>query len=584
MHPIRGVLLGERVPANRLNRSGTCGAVYGDTSPTRREFLTRARGGAAAILAATAVNFGTSGEAGQGARDVSNATHERVADSYEMREAAARAESQVPVPKQTTNGDEQRYPNFIGNFSKGLPHGAIGEVDPTAYRSLLTAVRQGTAAAFEQVPLGGSLKLVNPLAGEAFDLEGIDSHQLAIGPPPPVASRARAAEMVELYWMALCRDVNFGDYGSNALTTAAIAELSSLPAFAGPRSGRLVTPQTLFRGFTAGDTIGPYVSQLLLKPFRYGAYGMSGQISTYAPGLDYLTTQSAWLACQNGQVPLPSLPNQLDPAPRYIRNGRDFAAYVHADASACMCMSFYNAGIFLVANGAPLNPGNPYRNYKTQAPFTTFGSPHFLGLLSEATHRALKAVWYAKWYVHRNLRPEAFGGLVHLTKTGQKSYPLDNDVLDSVAAAGIYSKYRSYFLPQAFPEGCPQHPSYAQAHGSMAGACATVLKAAVDGNLPFTALSDGGIVTATADGLMLEPYTGADAGAITINGEIDKLASNIGLGRNFAGIHWRTDYASALVLGEAVAISILRDQSNVYAGEEFEGFSITKFDGTKITV
>jgi hypothetical protein len=186
--------------------------------------------------------------------------------------------------------------------------------------------------------------------------------------------------------------------------------------------------------------------------------------------------------------------------------------------------------------------------------------------------------------VHRSLRPEAFGGLVHLTKTRQTSYPLDNDVLTSAAMAGVYAKYRSYLLPQVFPEGCPQHPSYAQAHGSMAGACATILKAAVDGDLPFAALASGDIVTASADGLTLDPYTGTDAGEITINGEIEKLASNIGLGRNFAGIHWRTDYTAALLLGEAVAISILRDQSNLYAGEDFEGFSITKFDGTTITI
>jgi hypothetical protein len=37
-------------------------------------------------------------------------------------------------------------------------------------------------------------------------------------------------------------------------------------------------------------------------------------------------------------------------------------------------------------------------------------------------------------------------------------------------------------------------------------------------------------------------------------------------------------------LGEAVAISILRDQSKVYAGEDFTGFTITKFDGTTIAV
>ena len=58
-------------------------------------------------------------------------------------------------------------------------------------------------------PLGGGEKLVNPLAGLAFDLEGTDSHQLAIPPFPSLASRDLADQAVELYWMALCRDVNF---------------------------------------------------------------------------------------------------------------------------------------------------------------------------------------------------------------------------------------------------------------------------------------------------------------------------------------------------------------------------------------
>jgi hypothetical protein len=94
--------------------------------------------------------------------------------------------------------------------------------------------------------------------------------------------------MVELYWMALCRDVNFTQYGSDPLAQAAAAELSSLAGFVGPMSGREVTAQSLFRGFTAEDVIGPYVSQLLLRPFNYGQYAMSGRITTYVSGVDYL--------------------------------------------------------------------------------------------------------------------------------------------------------------------------------------------------------------------------------------------------------------------------------------------------------
>jgi hypothetical protein len=55
----------------------------------------------------------------------------------------------------------------------------------------------------------GAVKLVNPLAGQAFDLQGTDSHKLAIDPFPSVASQDLADQAVELYWMALCCDVNF---------------------------------------------------------------------------------------------------------------------------------------------------------------------------------------------------------------------------------------------------------------------------------------------------------------------------------------------------------------------------------------
>jgi hypothetical protein len=88
---------------------------------------------------------------------------------------------------------------------------------------------------------------------------------------------------------------------------------------------------------------------------------------------------------------------------------------------------------------------------------------------------------------------------------------------------------------------------------------------------------------ASEDGTALVPYAGADADQITVNGEINKLASNIGLGRDFAGVHWGTDYSDRLKLGETVALSILSDQKETY-GEEFSGFQITKFDGTSITV
>ena len=258
---------------------------------SRREFLTRIPTAAAMTAAATAVPYGSAAKAGQDPVGSGNgAAGVRAPDSFQVRLQAARTEAAVPIPKQTPNRDEQIYPNFIGNFSKGMTHNSIGEVNRGAYQLFLSAVRQGTAAAFEQIPLGGDTLPVNPLAGLAFDLEGTDSRQLAIPAFPSVAGQDLADQAVELYWMALCRDVNFTNYLSNSFAKLACAELSKLKSFTGPKSHGYVTPQTLLREFTAEDVIGPYVSQMTLKSIDYAPYAMTGQISTYMPGIDYSPT------------------------------------------------------------------------------------------------------------------------------------------------------------------------------------------------------------------------------------------------------------------------------------------------------
>src|SRR6266480_1161497 len=95
----------------------------GDNSATRREFLARMRGGAAAAVASSAVSFRSPAKAGEGRDDDPGSVGtERILDSYQVREQAAWAETKVPIPRQITNGDEQRYqnPHYIGNYSTRL--------------------------------------------------------------------------------------------------------------------------------------------------------------------------------------------------------------------------------------------------------------------------------------------------------------------------------------------------------------------------------------------------------------------------------------------------------------------------------
>jgi hypothetical protein len=548
---------------------------------SRRAFLTQVGGAAATIAAGATIAQGAKAASNAGGAAQESVSAEsgisgrgRALQSFNNRIGAAQAELNTRIPNEVTNGDEQRFSNHIGNYSKGLAHNGIGEVLPSSYASFLRAVNSGRPALFDQIQMGGSAPLVDPQCGLAFDLEGSDSHQLVIGTPPSVASQQMADTAVENYWMALCRDINFTQYGQEPLTQAAIAELNSLGAFRGPKP---VTPQNLFRGFTAGDIVGPYVSQFLLTPFSYGAVPVTQLLTTYAPGVDYMTDQASWLAVQNGQGPFGS--SQADPNPQHMRNGRGLGAYVHVDV---LFEAYFNACLVLVDQGAPLDPNNPYVGSRNQTGFGTFGSPHLKTLVAEVSQRALKAVWYQKWFVHRHLRPEAYGGLVHMTKTKQANYPLHSDVLNSEAVARVFAKHNSYFLPHAFPEGCPQHPSYGQGHSTVAGACATIVKAWFDDQAPIVSVPGITLSQASEDGFALVPYTGSDGDKLTVGGEMDKLAANIGIGRNHAGVHWRHDYVDSLPLGEAVAIAMLRDMGNCW-NQPFEGFSLTKFDGTRIT-
>jgi len=87
-------------------------------------------------------------------------------------------------------------------------------------------------------------------------------------------------------------------------------------------------------------------------------------------------------------------------------------------------------------------------------------------------------------------------------------------------------------------------------------------------------------VVVSPDGLSLVPYRGA---ALTVGGELNKLASNIALGRDVAGVHWHSDGIEGLKLGEAVATQVLTQLRTTYP-EHFDGFRLTRFDGTNITI
>ena len=478
------------------------------------------------------------------------------------------------------NNDEELYPNKLGSYSKGLPHNDDGTVVATAYAALVNALSSGRPGDFDAIPLGGTVALTNPQAGLAFDMQGPDAHALVQPPAPAFASRTQAAEISENYWMALLRDIPFSQYSGNVIANAAAADLTLYGNdFNGPRNGSAVTTSTLFRGLTPGDLLGPYLSQFFYQDCNFGANKIEQKIRTTAPGINYMTDFNTWLAVQRGTTQPPDV---FDPVPRYIRNGRDLGQWVHIDV---LFQAYFQAFLVLAGAGAPFDDGNPYNNNPSQIGFGTFGGPHIATLLCEVATRALKAVWFQKWFVHRRLRPEVQAERVHRTLFDAANYPVHPEILNSFSDNNRLKGFMpagNALLPMAFPEGSPTHPAYGAGHATVAGACVTILKAWFK---ETTRLVDIGLapVQPTDDGLSLLPYLGADAGDLTVGGELNKIAANVALGRNTAGVHWRSDANASLKLGEQIAIGILRDQRACY-NEVFNGFSLTRFDGTTVTV
>jgi membrane-associated phospholipid phosphatase len=510
-----------------------------------------------------------------------------------------------------TNGDETRYPDKRASFAKGLPHNADGTPDLAAYATLVKAVEEGerNPALFDAIaisdptlfPFGGR-RLLNPQASLAFEVEGRDAQSYVQAPPPAFASRQETAEIAENYWSALLRDVPFSEYPSNAVAIAAARDLTAFGVdFKGPKDAAgVVTPQLLFRGNPPGVRRGPWLSQFFYLPCNLGSNEVNQQIRTLLPlgrgGKEYLTTFASWLQDQRGANPLsPSMVDvrsggsevgTLDPVLRYMRTGRDISQWVHNDV---LFQGYLQAFLVLASLGAPPDAGNPYIGNLTQVGFATFGGPAIATILCEVTTRAMHATWFQKWQIHRRLRPEAFGGRIEYNRTHPGRFDVhpalnSSSVLPAILAHNERingSGKGTYLLPQAFPEAAPLNAAYAGGHAAIAGACVTVLKAYFNEEAKISSLTQP--VQPTTDGLALVPYTGADAGQLTVGGELDKLAYNVGNGRNIAGVHWLTDASISLALGEQVAISVLREQRATY-NERFGGLSLTLFDGTRITV
>lgn len=485
-----------------------------------------------------------------------------------QRTLAASFQASTFYGTQETNGDEGRFADYRASYSKALPHNELGEVDIGAYQAYLSALDSGRNRDFEAIPLGGSRKLISPQAAFKLEMVGLDSHRTFMRPAPAFDGLETSAEMGELYWKALCRDIPFTDYETNSLLQSAITDLNQFSQTVGPKEFDLVTASTVFRGETPGDLVGPYLSQFLWQDIPYGHSTITQSYLTPAAGDDHMIDTASWLGVQNG-VAAPALEKNDR---RYINDARALGEYVHLDYSY---QAYIHAALIMLAIPDSFDIGNLYRTSATQAAFTSLGGPDVLDLVCKAGNLSLTGAWYQKWLVHRRARPEVYAARLHYQLSGQKDYLLPGEIGESDGVARIFSSNGTYLLPQAFPEGSPTHPSYPAGHATIAGACSTVLKAFFNENLEYP-----NPVISNSSGSELSPYSGQ---TLTLGGEINKLANNIALGRDWAGVHYRSDGVDGLLVGEQQAIGLLQDYSRTY-NEDFDGFNLTLFDGTAVQI
>lgn len=600
----------------------------------------------------------------------------REAKALRVRTDAANLSTAAGSATHVRNGDTLAPGLF--NFTKGLEHGPTGLLAaPASYQAFIDGTNSHDPHVFAKViPYRGGFSTdpaayranerpyrawESPTAGHAFVLQGPDPQAVTMPPAPEVASAEFAAEIAEVYQMALSRDWPVAAFMSTALIDAAEIPLGSKAAlkdikfdtaatrlgtlrwFAGSaddgktdpllrarrRHGRTQTRATMFRGIGEDKWDTPFLSQFLVMGsggsmhdvdmrasgiIAYGAQRIDQRVRVAHEAKDYMMRWNDWLDVQNGQNRRGLAGNDefVTGDWRPITRLRDLATYVHDDQ---LYQAYLNATLILLAEGFAIDPGIPYHKKSdmrfpfpgaapgdgNQEPFALFGPPHLLTLVTEVSSRALKAVRFQKFAVHRRLRPEASAALFEMVCSdyapdGHAFDPEDPDhaaamvQLDArikphltsepglVAILGDIVQHNTNhagaatrLLPMAFPEGSPMHPAYGAGHATVAGACVTLLKA-------FFAMTEGSgaktpvylvapgekalVPAEAAGGAQLCKVT-MDYG-LTLEGELNKLIWNIANARNIGGVHYYTDYIESALLGEAVTIGILREQMLAY--------------------
>lgn len=588
----------------------------------------------------------------------------------EIREAATQLafNSNNPPVEHKNNLDESFHKKLM-SFTKGLKHNKVTGLidDENDFKAFSKAIDTGKPDDYKNTPLrpdsdgwqsdlakDNNVKLrawESGSAGLAFDLQGPDAWAVTMPPAPSIVDDEDelTGEIAEVYAQALLRDVPFhlfySKYRSNLVrrdrnkVNEALDALNKLKYFKQKkRNGSLLSSDNVFRGFTEGDLIGPYISQFLLMGnagldtngdnsrefdpedgfIRYGSITIDQRVRTAKENQNYMTRWDEYIDVQNG-ADFGGFEEYKRNNRRFITTGRDLATYVHYDAlyeaylNACLILLNANSISTLPEEkGNLFDPGVPFQakdNIDHQQGFALYGGPHILTLVTEVATRALKAVRFQKFNVHKRLRPEALAARYEklneiINDIGANPVQNNNQLRESLRSSsnslkdcGLFEMLRdenegNLLLPMAFAEGSPMHPSYGAGHATVAGACVTILKAFFNEEKYINISEDGGELNLTdvpGQFAFIPSLNGKRLNTIKSKGlkvgnELNKLAANISIGRNWAGVHYYTDYTESMKMGEEIAIGMLQEQSITYTSDENFSLSLTRFNGKRIKI
>jgi hypothetical protein len=461
----------------------------------------------------------------------------------------------------------------------------------------LEAVREaGDPSVGRLFQRGGDRLFIGVPGVHSVGLSGLEAWRGVMPPAPRPDGPQTAAEMIDVYAMEQLRDVPFvawaNEPGPDGDSTTTDDEFDAVHEAIATDLDRITSAvdegwwygkDRLFVEAGDGGSVewwGPYISQFLLRDVDLWALPARQRYLRYEE-TDYNKSRDRWLEVLEGRAPIDEngtvISAELNPRPPgggrgYVETPRHLATIVNAEPPY---QEYLIAALYLLGRDwVGYDKGLVYVT-REEGPvfnYTDNGPVGLLDLLARAGREALLAAFYQKYYAHFRCRPETYAGRIHAQAFADD--PVDFGIHDLVTESAVLERQRQLradgegdpgFLSTAYIEGSPVHPAYPSGHSVIAGACGTVLKAWFE-NADWDGAADYYLpVDQGADSY--PPTTDVPDGHNGIHQEIDKLMSNVGLARMFAGVHYYSDHYEGVKLGEQVAVGLLAD----VFGSAFDG-------------